>query len=170
MGMAPTLESYFRAHPVPYELLYHQPSATSLETARTSHLSPEQLVKAVVLNDGERCVVAVLPASRHVELGELNMRMGRIMRLLSEDEFARYFPDCERGAVPALAAAYGMDVVWDESLAEQPDLYFEGGDHRTLVHMKTRDFLKMMRDGGQPLQFAAPRDPLAAWEDNDDSN
>lgn len=170
MGMAPTLQSYFREHPAPYDLLYHHRSATSLETARTSHLPPERLAKAVVLDDGQRCLVAVLPATRHVELGELNTRTGRVMRLLTEDEFSRYFPDCEPGAVPALAGAYGLEVIWDESLAEEPDLYFEAGDHRTLVHMKTRDFIEMMRESGNVGQFAAPPYVLAAWEDDDDSN
>lgn len=170
MGMAATLESFFHTHPAPYDLLYHNRSATSLETARTSHLPPERLVKAVVLDDGERCVVAVLPSTRRVEFGELNAHTGRVMRMLDEDEFARYFPDCEPGAVPALAGAYGLEVIWDESLAEEPDLYFEAGDHRTLVHMKTRDFIEMMRDSGHATHFAEPRFVMAAWSDEDDWN
>lgn len=170
MGMAPTLESYLRTHPAPFDLLYHNRSATSLETARTSHLPPERLAKAVVLDDGQHCVVAVLPATRRVELGELNTQTGRVMRLLDEDDFARYFPDCEPGAVPALANAYGMEVIWDESLAEEPDLYFEAGDHRTLVHMKTRDFIQMVRENGHAEQFAQPKVVLTAWDDGDHSN
>lgn len=170
MGMAPTLETFFRSHTVSYDLLYHDRSATSLETARMSQVPADRLVKAVVLDDGERCVVAVLPASRRVEFGELNAHTGRVMRLLSEEEFARYFPDCEPGAVPALANAYGLEVIWDESIAEEPDLYFEAGDHCTLVHMKTRDFIQMMRERGRRDHFAEPKFVLAGWEDDDDSD
>ena len=73
-------------------------------------------------------------------------------------------------AVPALAGAYGLEVIWDESLAEEPELYFEAGDHRTLVHMKTRDFIEMMRDSGHATHFAEPRFVMAAWNDEDDAN
>ena len=34
--------------------------------------------------------------------------------------------DCEPGAVPPLGAAYGLDVVVDDSLTDHSDVYFEG--------------------------------------------
>jgi Ala-tRNA(Pro) deacylase len=56
------------------------------------------------------------------------------------------FPDCARGAIPPVGACYGLDVIVDASIDRQPELYFEGGDHATLVHMSQADFGRLNRD------------------------
>jgi Ala-tRNA(Pro) deacylase len=66
--------------------------------------------------------------------------------LASEEEIAELFPDCEAGAVPAMAEAYGLECMVDESLDELKDVYIEGGDHRSVVHLKGRQFRKLMKD------------------------
>ena len=45
------------------------------------------------------------------------------------------FTDCAHGAVPAIGECYGLDVIVDETIDKQPEIYFEGGDHTTLVRM-----------------------------------
>jgi Ala-tRNA(Pro) deacylase len=34
--------------------------------------------------------------------------------------------------------------VQDESLARQPDIYFDAGDHESLVHLRGADFLNLL--------------------------
>ena len=40
---------------------------------------------------------------------------------------------------------------------EQPETYFEAGDHETLVHMKTRDFIGLMK-GARHMAISSPTD------------
>src|SRR5262249_31646563 len=54
------------------------------------------------------------------------------------------FPDCAIGAVPAIGECYDVDVVVDESIQEQPDVYLEGGDHTSLVHISQAQFARLM--------------------------
>ncbi len=54
------------------------------------------------------------------------------------------FGDCELGAVPPVAGAYGLAAVMDDSLEGFSDIYFEGGDHRTLVHLNGHNFHRLM--------------------------
>ncbi|HYZ32617.1 MAG TPA: YbaK/EbsC family protein, partial [Crenalkalicoccus sp.] len=61
-------------------------------------------------------------------------------------EIARLFDDCELGAVPPIGAAYGVPVLVDESLDGAAELYFEGGDHRTLVHVGGAAFRALTKD------------------------
>jgi prolyl-tRNA editing enzyme YbaK/EbsC (Cys-tRNA(Pro) deacylase) len=63
---------------------------------------------------------------------------------LPEDEIDATFSDCERGAIPAIGEAYGVDVVIDPSLVHQPDVYFESGDHEHLIRMTGDDFRGLM--------------------------
>ncbi len=48
------------------------------------------------------------------------------------------------GALPPVCMAYGMQTFLDDSLARQPDVYFEAGDHEELVHMDRDEFLALM--------------------------
>ncbi len=68
------------------------------------------------------------------------------MDLAKEEEIDTLFTDCEPGAVPALGAAYGLKVVVDDGLAEEPDVYFEAGDHASLVHVTGVIFCKLMAE------------------------
>ncbi len=66
--------------------------------------------------------------------------------LATEGEIADLFDDCDLGAVPPVGAAYGLSVVLDESLVDAPEVYFEGGDHTTLVHVAGDAFGTLMSD------------------------
>lgn len=52
--------------------------------------------------------------------------LSEINLLLMVYSILSIFHDCEPGAVTALGAAYGLKVVLDDSLASEPEIYFEG--------------------------------------------
>ncbi len=83
---------------------------------------------------------------RHVALAEVGHKLDQPVGLASEDEIAALFPDCEEGAVPAIAMACGLDGMVDGNLEDLRDIHVEGGDHRTLVHLKGSQFCKLMQE------------------------
>lgn len=156
MGMAVKLEHYLRAHPVQFDLRMHSHTGSSLQSAKATQVPPGCLAKAVVLEDDDaHMVMAVLPASRKLNLDELRSCTGRTLRLATEAELRERFDDCELGAVPPIGKAYGMETILDDSLMTQPELYFEAGDHVTLVRMKTSDFASLL-EGAPHMAFSAP--------------
>jgi len=157
MGMAMKLSDYLKASEVPFEVLNHSLSGNSMQTAIASNVPARCLAKAVVLEDNNHAVMAVLPASRRLQLRELQASDGPDLRLATEAELKRLFNDCEPGAVPPVGVVYGMETIWDDSLMEQPETYFEAGDHETLVHMKTRDFIGLMK-GARHMAFSSSLD------------
>lgn len=157
MGVAMKLSDYLKANEVQYEVMNHSHSGSSMQTAIASNVPARCLAKAVVLEDDKHAVMAVLPASRRLQLRELQARSGLALRLATEAELKGLFLDCEPGAVPPVGAVYGIETIWDDSLMEQPETYFEAGDHETLVHMKTRDFIGLMK-GARHMAFSATAD------------
>jgi Ala-tRNA(Pro) deacylase len=143
MAIALTLERYLDAKNVKYDVIAHAPTKCSLETAETCHIPGDRIAKGVLLRDDVGYALAVLPASHHIRLSELRKQFGDDVDLASEREVADLFGDCERGAIPAIGECYGLDMVVDESIEEQPEIYFEAGDHTTLVHMTHAQFAKM---------------------------
>jgi Ala-tRNA(Pro) deacylase len=149
MAIAHTLKSCLDQERVPYELIAHRHTATSLRSAETAHIDAGDLAKAVLLEDDlehSHYVIAVLPASYRLVLPEVALRIGRQVHLATEEDAAGLFEDCETGAIPAVGPAYGVETIVDDSLIAQPELYFEAGDHEHLVRMKTEDFMRVLGD------------------------
>src|SRR5262245_21869212 len=141
---SPTITQYLTRQGAPYDVLAHEPTQSSTRTAQACHVSGDRFAKAVVLHDGGGYLVAVLPASHHLRLTELEGNAA--LRMASEDEIGQLFPDCARGAVPPIGAAYGLKTIVDDSIAAMPEVYFEGGDHATLVHMSGAAFSRLLAD------------------------
>lgn len=146
MAMASTLREYLERQNVPYEVVSHPPTQNSLESAERAHISGHKLAKAVVLEDDQGYVMAVIPATRHLDLDQLHRQLRRDLKLADESELGDLFHDCAPGAVPAVGEPYGFDVLIDESLSAQSDIYFEAGDHSGLVHMSGSEFEGLMAD------------------------
>ena len=155
MSIAMTVEKYLNQLQVAYHVVAHPRTSSSLETARVAHVSAHQLAKAVLLEDDGAYLMAVLPASEHLHLGKLRDELGRRVGLATEREVMEVFKDCDVGAIPPLGAAYGMPVVVDEELMQEPELYFEGGSHVDLVHMECTQFMKLC-EGARRGHFCAP--------------
>lgn len=146
MSIAATVQTCLSNAGVRYDIIEHPRTSNSTYTAQAAHVPGEMLAKSVLLEDGERYVMAVIPATQRVDIGALHRRLGREIGLATEEEVARLFADCEPGAVPPLGQVYGIETILDEAFADAEDVYFEGGDHRALVHVNGSDFLKLMGD------------------------
>jgi Ala-tRNA(Pro) deacylase len=130
MAIAPTLAKYLAAKHVPYDVLAHEPTESALRTAQACRIPGERLAKAVLLRDAIGYALAVLPASHHINLTDLKRQYG--------DDVA--LDDCACGAIPAIGECYGLDTVVDSGLESQPDIFFEAGDHATVVRISRDDF------------------------------
>jgi len=147
MTIARKLTDFLAARGSEYEVLDHPRTPCSAATAQAAHVPGRRLAKAVVVEDNEGYVLAVLPSTHHVALSELGEALQRRpLRLAREGELSGLFADCELGALPALGAAYGMPTIIEEELDAQPEVYFEAGDHEHVVHMTHAEFARATRE------------------------
>ncbi|MFV2004650.1 MAG: aminoacyl-tRNA deacylase [Gammaproteobacteria bacterium] len=138
------LKDYLDSAGVHYDLVEHPYAVTSMHIADEANVSGEDMVKAVVLNDGDNYVLAVVPATHRVQLGKMRKDFNCYMSLASEQDICDLFGDCDLGAVPPIGHAYGVDVIVDNSLYDRDDVYFEAGDHTDLVHVTGREFMDLL--------------------------
>lgn len=146
MTIANRLRQYLDGEGVHYAVVGHPRTATSSQSAESAHIPGDQVAKSVVIHHELGYVLAVVPSTNRVELSTLQDLLDKRLGLATEDEIATLFDDCETGAVPPLGAAYGVPVVLDDSLNAVPDLYFEGGDHKSLVHVSGDAFRLLTKD------------------------
>jgi Ala-tRNA(Pro) deacylase len=145
MGLAITLAQYLLDRGVAYDLVPHPHTETARASAATSGVPADNVVKSVVLKAGHGFLLALLPASRHINFDQLSRLLGTEVDIAGEEQIEPLFVDCEPGSVPALGAPYGLDVVVDDSLDRQRELYLEGGDHSHLVHVSGASFRELMQ-------------------------
>jgi Ala-tRNA(Pro) deacylase len=144
MGIATTLQDYLESRGIAYEVVEHPHTDSALRAAEAAHVPGDRVAKPVLLGDDDSYLLAVIPSTHRLDVDRLNQTLARNLVLLPEDEIDATFSDCERGAIPAIGEAYGVDVVIDPSLVHQPDVYFESGDHEHLIRMAGDDFRGLM--------------------------
>ena len=146
MSIANMLKEYLDHHEVNYELLDHRYSTNSMEAASNARVPPEKIAKCVMLADEGGYVMAVCPASRRIKLGDLYREINRRLVFAKEDELVDVLMDCSPGAVPPIGDAYNIEVVLDEELLDESDVYFEAGNHEELIHVAADAFDTLMRN------------------------
>ena len=146
MSISPRLRSYLDRRGLHFDEVPHEQAMCAAEAARAAHVAGEQVAKAVLVQVGDNYMLAVVPASRQVRFDRLQSWLGRPVRLAEERESENLFADCDLGAIPPVGGAYDLETVMDDSLLGAEEVYFEGGDHRTFVHMQADDWRRLTKD------------------------
>lgn len=157
MSIPSRLSDYLREHDVHYDVTMHKFSRTSAETARTAHIPPHCLAKSVILEDANGYVMALVPADEMLMVANLAQLLGRReLHLADETEIAGQFDGCDKGAVPALGMAWGMETVVDDGLESSDTIFMESGDHERLLTLSREEFHRLM-ESQQHGRFSKPR-------------
>jgi Ala-tRNA(Pro) deacylase len=130
---------------VEYQTIRHDPAFTAQEVAAAAHVPGGELAKTVMVKlDGEMAM-AVLPASRHVDLELLEEATGaREVAIADETEFQSTFPSCELGAMPPFGNLWNMPVWMDTSLTDDPEIAFAAGTHTELVRLPRKEYERLV--------------------------
>ena len=144
MPLARHLKDYLDKKGVTYDVVRHPPAESASGNAQAAHLPGDNVLKSVVVHCDDGYMLAVVPSTHRVELGTLENLIKRPVGLATEEEIRTLFTDCRQGAVPAIGEPYGLAVMVDDSVEEVDDVFFEGGDHESLIHLRGTDFRRLM--------------------------
>ena len=149
-----SLKEFLDKHNVRYIVISHSPAYTAQGIAALVHIPGKELAKTVMVKMDGSLVMAVLPASFHVDLKRLRAQaMATTVALASESEFKDRFPDCEIGAMPPFGNLYRNEDFADEGLAKDEEIAFNAGSHRELIRLAWEDFEKLVKP--KVVRFAA---------------
>lgn len=145
MSIPQTLKSHLDREHVHYDVLPHSQAFRAVAVAQMLHLPIHEMAKVVIVKVKEQFFTTVLPATAKVDVQRLRklFRTHRV-RLATEEEMARLFPDCELGAMPPLGTLYGLPVYVDRSLTGDEEIVFEGGTHSEAIRMRYWDFAALV--------------------------
>jgi len=135
------LENYLDLNRIHYTHSIHPLAFTAKEVARAELMPMHHMTKTVIYHGDEGFGMALVPADSIVDMHELRTILGKPhLRLATEVEISRLFPEYELGAMPPFGNLYGMAVYVDKAVAQQETIAFNAGTHRDVVHMYYGDF------------------------------
>lgn len=150
---AAKLKGFLDSFGIKYVAIRHSPAFTAAEVAASSHIPERCFAKTIVVDISGGLAFVVLPANRKIVLGDLrDLFADHDVKLADEDELAKRFPDCERGAMPPVGNLYGLPVYIAQSLAEEPEIAFNAGTHHEVIKMAFADFDRLVNP--RVLDFA----------------
>jgi Ala-tRNA(Pro) deacylase len=137
------IHDFLRSRGVWFEMLLYQPASSSAKRARNARVTGGRVAKAVLVRAGDSFVLAVLPASRTIDLDRLSQVVGSSaaeLRLATADELLATFPDCEPGVVPPFGRLYGLTTIVDSGFSEIGDIVVSANTRHEGLWMHFRDF------------------------------
>jgi len=157
MSMPAKLRSHLEAVRAAYVPMSHIPARSSQYAASLLHVPGRQVAKTVALRAGKQIVLAVLPASYHLNLDKLTTMLGTPVNLVEEQECYRLFPDCQPGTVPPFGELYNLPVYIDKSLAAASEIIFSAGTLSESIRMSSDEFMRLAKP--QLCSFAEIGEP-----------
>jgi Ala-tRNA(Pro) deacylase len=146
MPLLERLSEFLQAKQADYTHSIHQNAFTAREVASAEHLPPREVAKTVVVHCDIGYAMLVVPANKLVDFQEVRLELGfKQLRMISEQELGKLFPDCELGAMPPVGSLYMLPVYLDASMAEERLIAFNGGTHRDVIHMPTSEYRRVVR-------------------------
>jgi len=143
---AKQLKELLDSHNIKYVTMTHSAAYTAQEIASLAHVRGEEFAKTVIVRIDGAMVMAVLPASYHVDLPLLKAAaQGKKIALASETDFRDRFPECETGAMPPFGQLFGMSVFVDETLTRDKEIAFNAGTHHELIRLPYDDFARLVQ-------------------------
>ncbi len=145
MALCARLQRLFEQEHPTYTLVPHREAFTAPEVAAASHLPGREVVKVVLLRDkGGAWLMIALPAPARLDLNAVAVTTGREgLRLASEVEFCKLFPDCDPGAMPPFGRLYDMPLYLDACLTTSREIVFQAGSHHEVVVMSYAEYERL---------------------------
>jgi len=145
MAISSKLKKILEEKGIKFEVHEHPAAFTAQEIAGAQHVPGQQLLKPVIVKDGEgNFHMVVVTTNQLVDFDKFEA-LSKVSGtdLASEDEVGELFPDYELGAEPPIGNLYGLKVFADRSIESNDQVFFNAGSHTDLVKMDLSDYLSL---------------------------
>jgi Ala-tRNA(Pro) deacylase len=135
---------FLAARHAKHAVLTHSGAVTAQEQARASHTPGAAFAKVIVVKERDGYVMAILPATRVLDLNRLKGLIGHgDVRLATVEEIGGVAPGCAPGAIPPFGALFGLRAFVDRALLEMAEVTMPAGDFQTSLRMRSREFRRL---------------------------
>ena len=134
---------YLAVRGVGFEVLAHRRAFTSLQEARELGVAADEVLKTVAVRTRGRYALAVVPASRRLDLRLVRESLDDPdARLASEAELVADFPSYELGALPPLGSLLGVRLLVDPEVLSHETVLFAAGTETESIRVRAGELFR----------------------------
>ncbi|MEO8322813.1 MAG: YbaK/EbsC family protein [Actinomycetota bacterium] len=120
-------EVHLKERHIRFEVALHRSVHTAKSEANALGLPVAYVLKVVMLRLEDAYAMAVVPASRRIDMNLVTGVIPEGVRLATEDEIASRFPGFELGALPPLPGLLGVRAFVDPAVFDHHEVAFADG-------------------------------------------
>ena len=135
-------------------------SAAGVSLRGASQASQKELLRMVLLSDGQGNLQVICRRDDLIDLEQLNKQLGRDLRLMKRREQVRVRERTGLKALPALPSLTGWPTLVDERVDDLPAVALELGEQNLAMVMPAEDF-RTLTGKAQRRSFAVAPDSIA---------
>src|SRR5262249_28926271 len=114
-GVMTQVTEHLQAHGVPFVPIAHPQTYTSIDEARALGIEASEGLKTVAVRAAGGYALMAIPATCRLDMHLVQAAVGdRHVRLATEEELLRDFPDFELGTLPPLGSLLGAPLFVDQ--------------------------------------------------------
>jgi Ala-tRNA(Pro) deacylase len=134
---------HLETHGVPFQPIAHEQTYTSIAEARALGIDASEVIKTVAVRVAGGYALIAVPATCRLDMHLVQAAVGgRQVRLATEQELLRDFPDIELGALPPLGSLLGAPLYVDQEVLQHDTVVFAAGSQTESVQIRTADLLQ----------------------------
>ncbi len=134
------VRAYLHQRAASFDVILHPRAFRSIDEARAIGVDAGDVLKSLVIRHAEGRVVAVLPASRRLDMHRVHRVLGDAhATLAAEDEIRSAYPAYELGALPPIASLLDAPVLLDPTVFEHETVVFAAGTQTESLRMRPED-------------------------------
>jgi Ala-tRNA(Pro) deacylase len=142
MAVSKKLLSYLDRKKAAYKLIKHRTVYTAYDAAKTMRAKLDQIAKTLVVKADRFYLLAVLPATRRLDLGKLKkITKAKKLEIAKENVMKKVFKT-KPGAVVPFGELYKVPVFIDKTLLKAKQIIAGAGTHEDSLVMTGKNFLK----------------------------
>ncbi len=146
MAVSKKLLSYLDQKKIGYKMLKHRTVYTAYDAAKTMRAKLDQIAKTLVVKADKIYLLAVLPATRRLDLGKLKkITKAKKLEIAKENVMKKVFKT-KPGAIVPFGGLYKVPVFVDKTLLKVKQVIAGAGTHEDSVVMTGKNFLKAVGD------------------------
>lgn len=135
------VNDYLKQQGIAFQTDRHAATYTAQQLAHEEHVSGYMVAKPVIVKGAHEFAMCVLSAPDRVDLDLVAIAMAEDhVRLATENEMVKLFPDCELGAEPPVGSMFGLRTIMDPGLQEDAFLVMQAGTHTEAISMSRMDW------------------------------
>ncbi|CAN5348161.1 YbaK/EbsC family protein [soil metagenome] len=143
MATRRTIE-FLDGNKVKYVIVKHSPAFAAQDVAASAHVPARTFAKTIAVKLHGQLALAVVPATRQVDIGLLRMASGaKQVEIADASELPKRFEGCQLGTMPPFGNLFGMDTYVEATLAKRAFIAFNAGSHTDVVILRFSDYQRL---------------------------